>query len=37
MACGVDFILIKPLCDVKITLIATFFNFSSFESLKIEC
>ena len=37
MACGVDFILIKPLYDVKIALIATFFNLSSFESLKIEC
>ena len=35
MACGVDLVLFKPLY-VKLAFMATFFNFSSFESLKIE-
>ena len=36
MACGVDFVLFKPLY-VKNAFIAMFFNFLSYESLKIEC
>ena len=33
--CGVDVVLFKP-WNVKIAFIATFFNYSSYESLKIE-
>ena len=37
MTCGVDFVLFKP-SYVKIAFIAiNVFNFSSYESLKIEC
>ena len=37
MTCGVDFVLFKP-SYVKIAFIAiNVFNFSSHESLKIEC